>query len=88
MHDIDRELANWYTSAHPSSQFKSRLMAARATPTGRATLLNRRFTRRAKDGSARDHDIKTPAELLDILAREFGLVFPAGTSFECAGLEW
>jgi N-hydroxyarylamine O-acetyltransferase len=32
---IDREVANWYTSTHPQSSFKSRLLAARALPEGR-----------------------------------------------------
>src|SRR5262245_61409196 len=40
MPEIDRVLGNWYTSAHPESHFKSRLMVARATPGGRIALLN------------------------------------------------
>jgi N-hydroxyarylamine O-acetyltransferase len=88
MHEIDRELANWFTSAHPDSHFKNRLMAARATPTGRTTLLNRRLTRRSNDGSAEHHDLQTPAELLDTLAQDFGLVLPPGTRFDCPALEW
>ena len=38
MPQIDRVLANWYTSAHPSSHFKNRLIAARATADGRVSL--------------------------------------------------
>ncbi len=42
---MDRELGNWYTSAHPQSHFKSRLWVARAGQAGeRRTLLNREFT--------------------------------------------
>ena len=41
MPPIDRELGNWYTSAHPQSHFKNRLIVARAAPDGqRVTLLN------------------------------------------------
>src|SRR5450432_655081 len=44
---IDRELANWFTSAHPQSHFKDRLMVARALPDGgRLTLLNRELSTR------------------------------------------
>ena len=35
MPQIDRVLANWYTSAHPESHFKNRLVAALAVPDGR-----------------------------------------------------
>jgi len=31
---IDREVANWFTSSHPQSHFKNRLIAARAAPAG------------------------------------------------------
>jgi len=45
---IDRELGNWYTSAHPQSHFKNRLWVARAGYDGeRRTLLNRDFTVRS-----------------------------------------
>ena len=39
---IDRQVANWYTSTHPASSFRHRLVAARGLPGGRrVTLLNR-----------------------------------------------
>lgn len=88
MPEIDRELGNWYTSAHPTSHFRQRLVAARATSNGRVTLLNRRFTRRENGSIAEQRDIRTPDELLDVLRREFGIVLPSGTRFDCAGLEW
>lgn len=88
MHDVDRELANWYTSAHPASHFRHLLMVARATATGRLTLLNRRFTRRANDGTVEHHDLETPDHLLDTLAREFGILLPPGTRFDCPAVEW
>lgn len=89
MPPIDREVGNWYTSAHPSSSFKARLTVARALPDGgRLGLLNREFTVRGRDGRAEHHTIATPDELLDVLARKFGLMFPAGTRFTCPALEW
>jgi N-hydroxyarylamine O-acetyltransferase len=88
MPEIDCELGNWYTSAHPQSHFKSRLTAARATPHGRIALLNRRLTRYDKDGSSDARELSDPQELLQVLQAEFGIALPAGTRFECPGLEW
>lgn len=81
MPEIDRVVGNWYTSAHPKSHFKDRLIAARATPTGRLTLVDRELTRRAHDGTAAVEPIETHDDLLAVLAREFGLHLPAGTRF-------
>jgi N-hydroxyarylamine O-acetyltransferase len=88
MPDIDRVVGNWYTSAHPNSHFRDRLVAARATADGRLALLNRRFTRRQNGSIVEQREISNPDELLEVLAREFGLELPSGTRFQCAGLEW
>lgn len=86
---IDRELGNWYTSAHPQSHFKNRLIVARAAPEGaRLTLLNDELKIRRRDGRAESHTIKTPDELLELLERHFGLSFPAGTRFGPPGSPW
>ncbi len=79
---VDRTVASWFTSAHPHSHFRDRLMAARALDDGRRlTLLNRELTMRARDGSTETRSIDTPEELLKVLAESFGLEFPAGTRF-------
>lgn len=88
MPDIDRELGNYYTSTHPASVFRTWLMAARATPTGRITLNNRRLTRRTTGGASEAHDLQSPDELLDVLARDFGITLPPGTRLECPGVRW
>lgn len=89
MPEIDRVLANWYTSAHPESHFKSRLIAARALPEGRVNLLNRELTRRRPDGSVIETvTLTSPEQLLDVLAREFDLHLPEGARFACPGLDW
>jgi N-hydroxyarylamine O-acetyltransferase len=89
MPPIDREVANWYTSAHPGSHFKARLSVARALPDGgRLTVLNRELTVRQRDGRAEHRVMTSPDELLDVLAESFGLVFPAGTRFACDALDW
>ena len=86
MPEIDRVVGNWYTSAHPRSHFKDRLIAARATPTGRLTLVDRELTHRGHDGVATVTPIASHDELLAVLAREFALRFPAGTRFASPGL--
>ena len=82
MHPIDRELGNWFTSAHPDSHFRNRLVVARATETGRVTLLNRELKHRGADGRTETRYLETDEEILTVMYAEFSLSFPAGTSFE------
>ena len=86
---IDREVANWFTSAHPKSHFLNRLLVARALDDGgRATLLNRELTLRKRGGECVTRTISTPSELLEVLSTHFSLSFPPGTLFKCSGLDW
>jgi len=89
MPPIDRELANWYTSAHPNSHFKNRLIVARAAPEGqRVSILNDELTLRDRHGLATKHQIASAPELLEVLLKQFGLSFPAGTRFGEAAAPW
>ncbi len=89
MPPIDRELANWFTSTHPQSHFRNRLVAARAAPAGgRVTLLNNELTVRSTSARAEKCEIATPDELLAVLAEHFDLHFPAGTRFGVPGGPW
>jgi N-hydroxyarylamine O-acetyltransferase len=88
MHDIDRELGNWYTSAHPQSHFKSRLTVARATPDGRVVLNDKMLTRRRNDGWKEAREVADAEELLRVLAEDFGISLPAGTRVAWTGVEW
>jgi N-hydroxyarylamine O-acetyltransferase len=88
MPEIDRVLANWYTSAHPASHFKDSLIVTRATTEGRTSLVNRELRIRKRDGRADVRELETPTELLAVLAEHFGMSFPAQTRFQCAGLAW
>jgi N-hydroxyarylamine O-acetyltransferase len=86
---IDREVGNWFTSTHPDSHFKNRLLVARAAPNGvRYTLLNDVFGIRQRDGHAEKRQLQTAQELLDVLAERFGLHFPGGTRFGAGGAPW
>ena len=82
MYEIDRELGNWFTSAHPNSHFRNRLVVARSAPGGRRlSPLNNELTLRAADGRAEVQKAASPDELLSFLDQHFGLHFPAGTEF-------
>jgi N-hydroxyarylamine O-acetyltransferase len=86
---IDRIVANWYTSTHPQSHFRHRLIAARATPDGgRITLADRDLTERARDGTSRVTRLSGHGELVDALASHFGIAVPAGAVIRWAGLDW
>lgn len=88
MPEIDREVANWFTSAHPQSHFRNRLMAARATADGRLTLLDREFTRRRADGAVETTRLRDQDDLLAVLQREFGIELPPATRFPCPWIDW
>lgn len=79
MPPIDRVVSNWYTSTHPLSHFKGALLVARASPTGRVTLLDDGLTHRTHGGTAETRTLTTRAELLAALTDEFGLVLPPAT---------
>lgn len=85
MPPIDREVANWYTSRHPRSHFRDRLIVARATSDGRLTLVDRELTRRSPNGTAVT-TYRSHRELLGALADEFALVFTPDTRFVTPGL--
>ena len=88
MPEIDRVVGNWYTSTHPRSHFRDRLIVARATEEGRLVLVNRELARRDRAGRATTRELGGPDELLAVLDEEFGLRFPAGTRFPCPALGW
>jgi N-hydroxyarylamine O-acetyltransferase len=86
MPGIDCEVANWFTSKHPASHFRQRLMVARATRDGRVTLIDGELTFRFAGGRVETRLLASQRELLASLEQHFGLRFPAGTRFATAGL--
>jgi N-hydroxyarylamine O-acetyltransferase len=89
MPPIDREVANWFTSTHPQSHFRARLVAARGLSGGqRVTLVNRELAHRDRSGRTVVATVTSPQELLVVLRDRFGLAFPEGTEFPCVGLDW
>ncbi|HKB56989.1 MAG TPA: arylamine N-acetyltransferase [Lacunisphaera sp.] len=89
MHPIDCELANWWTSAHPASHFKNRLIVARGGTDGtRSSIRDREFIRRRGPEILERQELATAEELLEVLGRHFGLHFPPGTRFGRPGAPW
>lgn len=85
---IDFEVANWFTSTHPESRFKHNIIVSRAATDRRLTLFNREFIVRHLDGQVEKHPIASQSELIDLLAKNFGLSFPANTRFDCPATFW
>ena len=86
---IDRELANWWTSASPKSKFRQMLSIGRAGPAGtRFVIRNNEFIHRRGAEALQRCEITTPEQLLELLAGHFGLHFPADTRFGAPGSPW
>jgi N-hydroxyarylamine O-acetyltransferase len=64
------EMANWYTSTHPDSHFRHRLIVTRTTPEARYILAEGRLTIRRPDGSAEKRFLNAD-EIMDSLATIF-----------------
>lgn len=70
--DIDFIAPNWYTSTHPRSTFKHRLMACRTFPRIRHALLNNRYTVRQPNGDAEHRELDR-SELERVLGAVFDI---------------
>jgi N-hydroxyarylamine O-acetyltransferase len=82
MSPTDQEVGNWYTSTHPKSHFRSRLIVAMAMPNSRRiTIVDGEFGERRADGSSRHVCLASHADLLKVLREGFGLDFPEDTRF-------
>ena len=77
---IDYEVANWFTSTHPSSRFVQGLAVARPTEDGRWTLRNGVLAFRRGDDSE-ESPIRTMPALIEVLRLRFGLAVPLDARF-------
>ncbi len=83
---IDYEVANHFTSTHPSSRFVQTLTAQRVTADVRYVLRNRDYEEVRADRRDR-RDIASAEELLALLEQKFSLRFPPGTRFRNPAFE-
>jgi len=72
----DHEMANWYISTHPDSEFTTRLLAARLPPGRRLGLFNNQFSIRHADGTVERREMENAEELERVLEREFLIALP------------
>src|SRR6185369_15056509 len=68
--DSHYEMANWYTSTHPISHFRHRLIVTRTTPEARYVLAEGRLTVREPNGTAKKHYLDA-GQIMDALATIF-----------------
>jgi N-hydroxyarylamine O-acetyltransferase len=80
-HPVDYEMGNHYTSTHPDSHFVHTLRAAKSSPEGRCTLLNRELGVR-RGGVTERRELKDD-EIIDALRQYFDIDLPEGTRFSC-----
>lgn len=79
--DVDYAVSNYFLSTNPSSQFRTRLIAARALPGGRLALMNNRLSVYRLNGTAERRDLADAAELADVLETQFGIELPDPAAF-------
>jgi N-hydroxyarylamine O-acetyltransferase len=79
-HPIDMEVANHYMATHPASPFRQTMTVQRVRRGRRAMLRGSHLEIRA-NGRPEQWEIRQDDELLEVLADEFDLAFPAGTRF-------
>jgi len=68
----DYEMANWFTSTHPTSHFRANLLAALTRPEARYGLLQNRLTVRPRDGQP-TRELLDAAGIERVLIEVFGL---------------
>lgn len=87
MPQIDREVANWWTSTNPHSKFRKNVLCSMAGKNGeRLGILNNRLTRRKSDVILEQFTIESQDHLIELLYNEFNLTFPSDTRFRADNL--
>lgn len=69
----DYEVTSWYLSNHPESHFVTGLMAARADEGRRYALRGRELSVHHLGGGTDRRELESPAQLVGVLAGDFGL---------------
>lgn len=79
---VDEEMANHFTSTHPSSPFTRTLTAQLCAPERSLILRGRKLIEETPTGETAS-EVRDD-ELLDVLAERFTLSFPPGTRFDAS----
>jgi len=72
----DHEMANWYVSTHPDSEFRTLLFVARHPPGKRLTLLGNQFTIHEIDGATKTRLLGDAEEIANVLEQDFQIHLP------------
>src|SRR5262249_15632332 len=72
----DYEMANWYVSTHPESEFTVRLMAARLPPKKSLGLMNNQYSIHHVDGTTQKRTLNTAAEIATVLETDCAIALP------------
>lgn len=72
----DHEMANWYVSTHPDSEFRTLLFVARHPAGKRLTLLGNQFTIREIDGATKTRMLGDAEEIAKVLEQDFQIHLP------------
>lgn len=81
---VDYEVTNYYLSTNPSSHFRTSLLAARAEPDRRYSLLNTQLSIHHLGGSTEKRTLAGPAELREALEQLFRIKLPDGPELDLA----
>lgn len=84
---VDYELANWWSSTHPSSGFVLHLTAQRVRADGSTTLRDRTLTTTTPDGAVvSTRELRDDAEVVLALRDEFGIELAPETHLRAVAL--
>ncbi|MGH1516355.1 arylamine N-acetyltransferase family protein [Chryseobacterium sp. JK1] len=70
---LDLEIANWYLSTHPESNFRKNLVLSKVDANARYTYADYTLNIRSNDGIKESISIKNETQLFEILTSTFGL---------------
>jgi N-hydroxyarylamine O-acetyltransferase len=73
---VDYEMGNWYVSTHPQSPLIGQLMAARAEPGLRRTLINGSYAIHPTGGVSERRQLTDADEVIDVLKHHFAIQPP------------
>jgi len=72
----DYEVCNWYHSTNPTSYFTTKVMVSRFDGEKRLGLFNDKFSIHHPDGRTERRILSGPAEIADVLERDFRMILP------------
>ena len=83
-YDVDYEVSNYYLSTHPTSHFRSMLIAALPVPGGRYALANNQLAIHPIDAASERRVLSSVAEVRQVLESMFGLTLPPAAELDPA----